>query len=208
MEVKRIREWLWPCLWADVSCRLPPHLFFCTMTSSAQAGKHGQLGESYSKLVSACCSSLIKRIAKVAPAANHCMIENIADEPVDFVHLIPPTGIPSAVSRSVLSSCEMCRLMTSSTSTTWSIHGRKNLGRWICTHATTLCFVRRSLIQFFSIIDTNYSTNSWYQTSRSIQQGKMDSPSRTTYTCSLPRWQVWSNVRSTSNTGTSRFLNP
>ena len=41
--------------------------------------------------------ALTERIAKVAPTENRCMLEN-ANDLVDYVHLIPPMGIPSAVS--------------------------------------------------------------------------------------------------------------
>ena len=59
----------------------------------------GLPGEICSKSGLACCWALTERIAtwKVAPTENHCMLEN-ADHSVDYVHLIPPTGIPSAVS--------------------------------------------------------------------------------------------------------------
>ncbi|KIK05675.1 hypothetical protein K443DRAFT_74517, partial [Laccaria amethystina LaAM-08-1] len=58
------------------------------MSTSNAGNRHEQLDGSSRKTVSACCLSLTERIAKVAPTANHCMIENIADEPLDFVHLI------------------------------------------------------------------------------------------------------------------------
>lgn len=176
---------------------------------TSDAGKgHRKLDESYSKSVSACCSSLTERIAQVAPTANRCMIENLVDEPVEFVHLIPPTGIPSVVSRSVLLLCEISTLWLSAL---WLLGIFMEEETWDVESAHTLQLYASYVAHWFyqlSIIDTNYHINSWYQTSRSIQQGKMDSPTRATYTGSLPRWQMWSNVRSTSIIGTSRFLNP
>ena len=57
----------------------------------------GLPGEICSKSGLACCWALTERIAKVAPMENRCMLEN-ADDSVDYVRLIPPTGIPSTVS--------------------------------------------------------------------------------------------------------------
>ena len=66
--------------------------------NSLNAGKcQGLPGEICSKSGLVCCWALTERIAKVAPTENCCMLEN-ADDSVDYVHLIPPTGIPSTVS--------------------------------------------------------------------------------------------------------------
>ena len=66
--------------------------------NSLNAGKcQGLPGEICSRSGLVCCWALTERIAKVAPMENHCMLENV-DDSVDYVHLIPPMGIPSAVS--------------------------------------------------------------------------------------------------------------
>ncbi|EDR14447.1 uncharacterized protein LACBIDRAFT_305009 [Laccaria bicolor S238N-H82] len=46
------------------------------MGTSNAGNDDRQLEECYSKPISACCSSLPERIAKVPPTANRCMIEN------------------------------------------------------------------------------------------------------------------------------------
>ena len=172
-------------------------------TSNAGNG-HRQHDESYSKPVSACCSSLTERIAKVAPTANRCMIENMVDEPVEFVHLIPPTGIPSVVSRSFSLLCDINDFQH----VDYLEYSWKKKPGTLNLHTRYNSMLRTSPIDLIFNHWYGYYINSWYQTSRSIQQGKMDSPPRTTYTSSLPRWQVWSNVCSTSNIGTFRFLDP
>ena len=76
----------------------PPFIHTIHNMSSSNAEKcQGIPGENGRKPGLACCLALTERIAKVAPTENRCTLEN-ADDSVDYVHLIPPTGIPSAVS--------------------------------------------------------------------------------------------------------------